>query len=48
MVVCSLKSYFHRRTKQEITINETSKSIKPTLFADLGETCTNPRRNGFG
>lgn len=41
MVVCSL-NVFSQETKQEITINETSRSIKPTLFADLGETCTTP------
>ncbi|WP_136666741.1 hypothetical protein [Flavobacterium sp. H122] len=27
---------------QEIKFNDTSKLIKPTLFADLGETCTTP------
>lgn len=41
MIVCSL-NLFSQKTKQEITINETSRSIKPTLFADLGETCTTP------
>jgi sugar lactone lactonase YvrE len=41
MVICTLNS-FAQETKQEITINETSRSIKPTLFADLGETCTTP------
>jgi DNA-binding beta-propeller fold protein YncE len=41
IVVCSL-NVFSQETKQEITINETSRSIKPILFADLGETCTTP------
>ena len=41
MMVYSL-NLFSQETKQEITINETSRSIKPTLFADLGETCTTP------
>ncbi|MFH7012644.1 hypothetical protein ACHRV5_12280 [Flavobacterium sp. FlaQc-52] len=30
------------RAKQRILYSETSKVIKPTLFADLGETCTTP------
>lgn len=35
-------SMFSQKIKQEITIDETSRLIKPTLFADLGETCTTP------
>lgn len=31
-----------QKAKQEIVYSETSKLIKPTLFADLGETCTTP------
>lgn len=41
MIVCSL-NLFSQETKQEITINKISRLIKPTLFADLGETCTTP------
>lgn len=40
-MVCYL-SMFAQETKQEITIDETSRLIKPTLFANLGETCTTP------
>lgn len=35
-------SMFAQEAKQEITIDETSRLIKPTLFANLGETCTTP------
>jgi sugar lactone lactonase YvrE len=41
MVVCSL-NLFSQEIKQEIGWSETSRLIKPTLFADLGETCTTP------
>jgi sugar lactone lactonase YvrE len=41
MVVCSL-NLFSQEIRQEIVWSETSKLIKPTLFADLGETCTTP------
>lgn len=35
-------SMFAQEARQEITIDETSRLIKPTLFANLGETCTTP------
>jgi len=40
-VVCSL-SLFSQEIKQEIVWSETSRLVKPTLFADLGQTCTTP------
>ena len=33
---------YSQEIKQEIAYSETSKRIRPTLFADLGETCTTP------
>ncbi len=33
---------YSQEIKQEIVWNPTSKLIQPTLFADLGETCTTP------
>ncbi|MES2763222.1 MAG: hypothetical protein V4677_13500 [Bacteroidota bacterium] len=42
LTLCSI-SAFSQDTKQEITYDiGTSRVIKPTLFADLGETCTTP------
>lgn len=35
-------SMFAQEARQEITIDETSRLIRPTLFANLGETCTTP------
>lgn len=33
---------FSQNAKQDIVYNNQSKNIKPTLFANLGETCTTP------
>lgn len=41
MVVYSL-NLFSQEKKQEIAWSETSRLVKPSLFADLGETCTTP------
>lgn len=41
LLICS----FHltaQKNGQEIKLNNASKKIKPTLFADLGETCSTP------
>jgi len=39
--ICSFQS-FSQLNGQEIRINNVSKQIKPTLFADLGKTCSTP------
>ncbi len=40
IVICMIN--FIVSYAQEIKYNENEKVIKPTLFADLGETCTTP------
>lgn len=42
LILMSTSNLFSQESKQEISYNETSKLIKPTLFADLGETCQTP------
>ena len=42
LILMNASNLFSQESKQEIKYNETSKVIKPTLFADLGETCQTP------
>ncbi|WP_316634267.1 hypothetical protein [uncultured Flavobacterium sp.] len=42
LILMSASNLFSQESNQEIKYNEISKSIKPTLFADLGETCQTP------
>ncbi|WP_121326683.1 hypothetical protein [Flavobacterium sp. 81] len=42
LILMSTSNLFSQENKQEIKYSETSKVIKPTLFADLGETCQTP------
>lgn len=42
LLAISSFSSFSQEIKHEIMYSETSRRIKPTLFADLGETCTTP------
>lgn len=42
LMLMNALNLFSQVRKQEITYNKTSKLIKPTLFADLGETCQTP------
>lgn len=42
LILMSTSNLFSQESKQEINYSETSKLIKPTLFADLGETCQTP------
>ncbi|OXB23412.1 hypothetical protein B0A80_10715 [Flavobacterium tructae] len=42
LILISSLNLFSQEKKQEIKYNETSKVIKPALFADLGETCQTP------
>ncbi|WP_374174984.1 hypothetical protein [Flavobacterium tructae] len=42
LILISSLNLFSQEKKQEIKYNEASKVIKPTLFADLGETCQTP------
>ncbi|WP_369614870.1 hypothetical protein [Flavobacterium sp. CFS9] len=42
LILISSLNLFSQEKKQEIKYNETSKVIKPVLFADLGETCQTP------
>lgn len=42
LILMNTSNLFSQENKQEIKYIETSKLIKPTLFADLGETCQTP------
>jgi sugar lactone lactonase YvrE len=42
LILMNTINLFSQERKQEIVYSKTSKLIKPTLFADLGETCQTP------
>ncbi len=42
LILISSLNLFSQEKKQEIKYNEASRAIRPTLFADLGETCQTP------
>lgn len=42
LILFNASNLFSQASNQEITYSKTSKVIKPTLFADLGETCQTP------
>lgn len=42
LIFMNTVNLFSQESKQEITYSEVSRTIKPTLFADLGETCQTP------
>lgn len=42
LILLSAVNLFSQESKQEIKYDTTSKLIKPTLFADLGESCQTP------
>lgn len=42
LILMSAVTVFSQESKQEIKYDTTSKLIKPTLFANLGETCQTP------
>ncbi|UUW10845.1 hypothetical protein NLG42_08515 [Flavobacterium plurextorum] len=42
LILFNASNLFSQESNQEITYSKTSKVIKPTLFADLGETCQTP------
>lgn len=42
LILFNASNLFSQASNQEITYSKSSKVIKPTLFADLGETCQTP------